>query len=132
MEGAEGGELFGHEGSDADVLEPDRVYHATGRFADSRRRVSRHRLERQAFHYEAAETVQIDNRSELDSVAEGSTGGNDWVFEVEGADADSEVNFRGPWDACRLGRTHGKKSTTRVKKSGRDGGSAAAIPGFVC
>jgi hypothetical protein len=51
---------------------------------------------------------------------------------MKGTDADLKVNFRGPGDACRLGRTHGKQSSTQVKKSRLDGGSAAANAGSVC
>ncbi len=58
------------------------------------------------FDNESAEAVQIHDIGELNAIAEGAAGGENWVFEVNGANADLEVNFRGPWCACRLGRAH--------------------------
>ena len=59
--------------------------------------------------------IQVDDWSELDSVAEGPAGGNDRVLESNRTHADAEVNVSGlggPRGADSLGRTHEGKSST--------------------
>ena len=69
--------------------------------------VAGHGLRGKSFHHDTAQAIQIDELGEFDAVAEGPARGNDWIFEMDTADADSEVNPRGLFgDACPLWRTH--------------------------
>jgi len=99
--------LLSDERAYADVLQPDCVHHSARRFAHSRRRSALHRLERESLDRNSAQAIQIDDLRKLDAVSERPACGNNWIFEVKGTDADSEVNPRGPFhDPRRLGRTH--------------------------
>src|ERR1039458_8863016 len=99
--------LLRYKGSDADILQSDRVDHAARRVAHPRSRRAGHWLSREALDHNSAQAVQIDEVRELDSIAECSARRNNWIFEMNAADADSEVNPRGcSGDTCPLGRTH--------------------------
>ena len=95
--------LFGHKRADTDVLQADRVDHPARRLAHSRRRRSCHGLRGKTLHDDSAEAIQVHELREFNAITERATRRNDWVFEMDTADADSEVNPRG-WlgDACPL------------------------------
>src|ERR1017187_177935 len=84
--------LLRYKRSNSDILQPDRVDHAARRVAHPRGRRASHRLSREALDHDAAQAVQIDEVRELDSIAECSARRNNWIFETNTADADSEVN----------------------------------------
>ncbi len=71
------GELFGDEGPDAHVLEADGVDHAGGGFDDAGRGVAGHGLTGEALGDEGSDVIERDDVFELDTVAEGSAGGDD-------------------------------------------------------
>ena len=86
-------------------------------------------MKREALHDDPAQPIQIHELDELDAVAERATCCDDWVFKMGTTDADSEINPRGCLrDACPLGRTHAKHSTTPVKDSARHRNFRSRIP----
>lgn len=96
IEAAQLGKLLGDEGTNADILKTNRVYHAAGGLADPRRGVTGHGLGRQTFDNEATESVQVDKVSELNAVCKGTAGSDNWIFEGKTSDTDLKVNFSGP------------------------------------
>ena len=98
------GQLVRHEGPDPNILQADCVNHPASGLTDSGSGCAGHRFPRKALHDQPAETVQVDEVRELNSVSERTASGNDGISKVDGTDADSEVDPRGPdTDACRLG-----------------------------
>ncbi len=71
------GQLLFEKCRSSDVLQADGVEHSGGGFIETRRRIARHGLTRQAFHDKAAQLVEVDDIFELDAVAERATSGND-------------------------------------------------------
>jgi pyrimidine operon attenuation protein / uracil phosphoribosyltransferase len=102
--------LLGHEGAYANVLQTHGVEQSSRSLAKARSRRAFHGFHGKAFDDDSAESVQIHQMGELDSVAKGTASGNDGVRKKECTDTDAEVNVRGPPGAC--GRAH-KRSLSR-------------------
>jgi len=98
---AKQGKLLGHEGTYANVLQTHGVEQATRSLAKARSGRAFHGLDGKAFDDDSAESVQIHQMGELDSVAKGAAGGDDRVGKKECTDTDAEVNVRGPPGASR-------------------------------
>ncbi len=85
------GQLLVEKGASSDVLQSDRVEHSRRSFVQARGRIAGHRLRRQSLHHEAAELVQMHHIFELNSVAEGSAGGDHRILQLDAGEADAEI-----------------------------------------
>jgi pyrimidine operon attenuation protein/uracil phosphoribosyltransferase len=113
---AELGKLLGHEGAYANVLQAHGVEQASRSLAKARSGRAFHGFDGEAFDGDSAESVQIHQMGELDSVAKGAAGGDDGVEKKECTDTDAEVNVRGPPGAS--GRAH-ERSLSRGAGAGK-------------
>src|SRR5262249_44574670 len=73
-------QLFFEESLRPDVLQADRVEHASRRFPQPGRRIADHRLAGKTLHHESAELAQVHHVFEFDSITEGTARGNDRIF----------------------------------------------------
>ena len=110
------GQFLGYERSDTNILQSDGVDHPACGLAQSWGGGSVHWFQREPFDHDPTQALQLHEVREFDAVTECATGGNDGILKMKGTDPDSEVNPRGPFgNACRLGRTHRRQSSTEVK-----------------
>ena len=90
------GQFLSNERPDSDVLKADGVNHAASRLAHPGRGRPGHGLDREALYDDPAQPIQIYEVRKLDAVPKRAAGGNNRIFEMKGADSDSEVNPRWP------------------------------------
>jgi hypothetical protein len=123
------GKFFGHEGSNADVLQAYRIDHPAGRLTHPGSGRSSHRLDRKPLYDDSSQAVQVNKVGKLQPVAKSAAGSNYGVFQTNSSDANSEVNPRGRFgSACRLWRAHGAQSSTLVKPPAEDGTNTVGAP----
>jgi hypothetical protein len=70
------------EAVDAGILQADRVQHAGGGFGNSRHRVTRPRLRRDAFAHEGAQALHVDDARIFEPIAETAGCGDDRIGEA--------------------------------------------------
>ena len=88
---AELGQLLFEKRGSADILQADGVEHAGGGFPQARRRVADHGFAGETFDDESTQLVEVDDIFELDAVAEGSAGRDDWVLQLDASEAYAEI-----------------------------------------
>src|SRR5579872_833930 len=91
--------LFGNKAFDAEILQADGVDHSGGGLNEARRRITQHGFAGNALRYEAPDAAQRNDVLELDAVAEGTAGGDDWIDQIEAGEHDAHVRLH--WQFLR-------------------------------
>ena len=76
------------------VLQADGIEHTGGSFPQPWRRIADHRFSREALDDEASELVEVNHILELDAVAEGTAGRNNWILQENSSDAHAQIQRR--------------------------------------